>query len=202
VRENLHGAKFWASHLLRRGREGSFVARHLGILPTPALAPSCLSNEACTGRTGLQWMPGWRRLHLCVLSPCPLDKGWQRRTKAQAAAAQHRAQGRPRPPGAPAASTTRRGRPGARLCLRGRAGPGPQEAGAIVRSEPGTAPQRRVATNRPAGLQSSQGRRCHRGGRCVYCYDAFYYVRYVLCKRIGTSHTGHRANASRKSRRK
>uniref|UniRef100_A0A8C6EQS1 Uncharacterized protein n=1 Tax=Marmota marmota marmota TaxID=9994 RepID=A0A8C6EQS1_MARMA len=46
--------------------------------------------------------------------------------------------------------------PGARLCLRGRSGPGPQEAGAIVRPEPGTAPPE-APCEEPRSCTSNKG---------------------------------------------
>lgn len=96
----------------------------------------------------------------------------------QAAAARLGAQRRPRPPGAPAASAAPRGRPGARLCLHRRRGPGPQEAGAIVRSEMGTAPPEARRDLRAARAAQFVGIFAETvvlpRGLCLNCYGAFY----------------------------
>ncbi|KAK2092523.1 hypothetical protein P7K49_029051, partial [Saguinus oedipus] len=103
-------------------------------------------------------------------------KGEQHRTKTPAAAAGFGAQGRPRPPGAPAAPTALRGRPGARLCLRRCRRPGMQEAGAIVRPELDTAHPEARRRERPSVARSSAGTLVSSRPDCLYRCGAFSFV--------------------------
>lgn len=148
-----------ASSLLKGGR--------VGKLPGPAFGSQSPSGASSLTQARVGWALGCasrvgtagdaRRAPPApgILSPCP---------SAQGRAAQDKGSGGSCPARrARAAAATRgarrlcgpRGRPGARLCLRRRRGPGLQEAGAIVRPESGTAPleaRRDPRAPEPAGL--------------------------------------------------
>lgn len=133
------------------GVGGSSLGGHLGAVPSPE-AQLLAATQARVGpsfgvwvgaRSGLGWREGCPAGSACAQPPLALSFSRRARRAGQRPGGRQLLGSRA---GAAAATRGARrlrapwGRPGARLCLRRCRGPGPQEAGAIVRPELGTAP--------------------------------------------------------------
>lgn len=114
-----------------------------------------------------------------VLSPCPLVHGQAGQDKGSGGSCWARAQGRPRPPGAPAASAAPRGgrpplsAPPPRV---GSAGSGRHRAARAGHCAPWRS-SATLAQSEPLRLPGIfSGPPCHRRGDCFNCHGALHYA--------------------------